>query len=100
MTEEGKLKAQIRAYLKTVEGLWFCHVAGSGYGRAGVPDYLLCYRGRFVALEVKAPGGQPSAWQKREIDAINSCNGDAFVVRSVGDVEEALKRIAFQNNFF
>jgi hypothetical protein len=99
-TPESAIKRHITAYLKTIEGLWYTHIAGSGYGRAGVPDYVLCYRGRFIGLEVKAPGGQPSPFQKREIDAINSCGGDALVVRGVHDVEEALKRIAYQNNFF
>jgi hypothetical protein len=100
VTPESRTKAEIRAYLKKVPGLWYCHVAGSGFGRAGVPDYLLCWHGRFIALEVKGPGGQPSPWQVREIEAINKCGGDALVVRSVNDVDAALRKIAHQNNFF
>ena len=73
-------------YLKS-EGAWVMKVHGSPYQRPGVPDLLVCYRGRFLGLEVKQPGKHLSKLQAHEIDAIHEAGGMAERVESVEDVE-------------
>jgi hypothetical protein len=97
---ESAIKAKIVKYLKTVPGLWWCHVPGNGYGRPGIPDYICCFNGRFIALEVKAEGGKPTKWQQREMDAITAAFGEAHVVRSVEDVQLALSVTAKNYNMW
>lgn len=55
---------------------------------SGLPDIIGCYRGRFIAVEVKMPGNKPSPVQERVIQKIWDAGGSALVAHSV---EEALK---------
>jgi hypothetical protein len=57
---------------------------GTGYGNAGVPDFLCCVGGHFLAIEAKANGGKPTALQLKNINEINTCGGTAIVVDETG----------------
>ena len=61
-------------------------------GRAGCPDILVCYKGHFMAFEVKAPGKikNTTANQDREIASINQAEGIAIVVDDVKQVTEVI----------
>lgn len=93
MTPEGEVKKLCRAYLKSVPGLWFTTTQNMGYGKSGVPDDLVCYRGRFVALEYKKLGGTATPWQRREIAAIIDSGGIAEVVWTVEQCRTIVERI-------
>lgn len=91
MTPETKTKHEIITYLNTLLECWHVAYHTMGYGKRGVPDRLVCYRGRFVALEIKAPGGKPTAWQERCIAEINAAGGVAAVVSSVAEVRKLIE---------
>ena len=55
MGAEAKVKKKIKEYLATT-GAWYYMPVSNGMGRVGCPDILVCYKGNFVAFEVKAPG--------------------------------------------
>ena len=55
--------------------------ASNGYGRAGIPDIIICYKGKFLGVECKAGYNKPSALQEREMAAIHKAGGAAMVVR-------------------
>lgn len=57
-------------------------VKGGPSQRRGVPDLIVCYRGRFMALEVKRPGGKPTPLQAETLGKINTAGGITAVVRS------------------
>ena len=78
-TPEAKVKAKIKALLKKY-GAYYAMPIGTGYGNAGVPDFLCCVGGHFLAIEAKANGGKPTALQTKNITQINSCGGTAIVV--------------------
>ena len=59
--------------------------------RAGCPDLHIVYRGRLYCLELKAPKGQLSATQSQMISKLEACGVPTAVVRSIGEVERALK---------
>jgi hypothetical protein len=57
----------------------------------GVSDIIGCLKdGRFLAIEVKRPGGRPTPEQTQFIDMINQNGGLAFVAHSVEEVQEQL----------
>jgi hypothetical protein len=79
-TPESKVKTKIRAILKE-QGVYYAMPIGTGYGNAGVPDFLCCVNGRFVAIEVKAGKGQTTALQDKNLRDIAAANGVTFVIR-------------------
>lgn len=50
--KENILTKRVRAYLKATPGLWFLKV--SDRFASGIPDFLICYQGKFIAIELKA----------------------------------------------
>lgn len=79
MTPEGKVKAQVKRMLD-MQDIWYCKPAGVGYGRAGIPDIIACAYGHFLAIECKAGRGKTTALQDRELQAIRTSRGIAFVI--------------------
>jgi len=57
MTPEGRVKSKVRDLLRSV-GAWYVTPIASAYSRAGVPDYIACHQGRFIAIECKAGKGK------------------------------------------
>jgi predicted type IV restriction endonuclease len=62
----------------------------------GDPDYLLCIRGKFVALELKSEGGKLDKLQQYRLDQVRLADGYAFAVwpDDWEDVYEELKELA------
>lgn len=79
-TPEAKVKAKIKAILKD-HGVYYAMPIGTGYGNSGVPDFLCCVNGYFVAIEAKAGEGKPTALQQKNLDQIIEAEGFAMVVR-------------------
>lgn len=92
MTPEGKVKAAIRAYLKTLPECWYFLPVSNGMGSMGIPDIICCIAGHMVAIECKAPGKENNVTelQKRALAAIQSAGGVAFVASSLDTVKSVL----------
>ena len=92
LTPEGKVKAKLKAWL-TARSIWHCTPIGSQFGSAGVPDVLCCWEGRFLGIEVKAPGkrGNTSDLQRRQLAGIAASGGIAVVVDDVSQMEGLLR---------
>ena len=73
-TPEAKVKDKIKAILKE-HGVYYAMPIGTGYGNAGVPDFLCCIKGRFLAIEAKANGGKTTALQDRNLRDIETAGG-------------------------
>jgi len=84
MTPEGKVKAAVKKYLQA-QGVWFWMPVSNGMGQVGIPDFICCFNGAFLAIETKAPGklSNVTANQQRVIDEIKTHGGLALVVDSV-----------------
>lgn len=84
MTPEGKVKAAVKKYLQA-QGVWFWMPVSNGMGQVGIPDFICCFNGTFIAIETKAPGklSNVTANQQRVIDEIKSHGGLALVVDNV-----------------
>lgn len=86
---EQKIQAKI---LNTLKKRAYC-VKVMAANKNGVPDILACYKGRFVAIEVKTNTGRPTALQLANIDLIKENGGYAIIARSEEEVLELLERI-------
>jgi len=84
-TPEGKIKAAIRNVL-LVHNCYIAMPVQGGYGSA-LLDFYGCHRGRFFAIEAKAPGKKPTARQVAILNDIRAAGGKVFVI----DSEEELK---------
>lgn len=83
---ETEITKSIRALLKSVRVFHWKNWSGPLTPNKGIPDILGVYHGRFLAIEVKRPGCNPTADQQKFLDRINAEGGLAFVARSVDDV--------------
>lgn len=92
MTPEGKVKNKVKKVLTGVGAYWAMPM-GTGFGNAGVPDFIACYRGRFIGIECKANGGKPTALQLKNLDQIIESGGLAFVIDEVNveNLEDLIK---------
>jgi len=79
MTPEGKLTRKIKLHLKKKK-VWHLKVHGGPMQMAGVPDLLLCVKGKFVALELKAPGKKVTRLQQHQMERIKDSGGLAYVI--------------------
>lgn len=80
MAAEKNFENKIKKYLKE-KGAWFIkYWAGSQFTKSGIPDLLICYKGKFIAIEVKAENGKPSDLQKYNIRKIEEAGGKAFIL--------------------
>ena len=79
-TPEVKVKRQIRKILDEA-GAYYAMPIGTGYGNAGVPDFLICSGGRFIAVEAKAGANQPTALQESNLQKIRDRGGVALIIR-------------------
>ena len=79
MKPEAKVKRAVTSYLKNMGAYYFYPVTG-GYGASGVPDIIVCYEGKFIAIECKAGSNNPTALQNKNIENIRNCGGLALVI--------------------
>ena len=78
-TPEAKVKAHIKKILQ-LHGVYYAMPMGTGYGNSGVPDFLCCLNGKFLAVEAKASGGSVTALQYKHLHDIEKSNGVWWVV--------------------
>lgn len=88
MKNESQLTSQIKNYLKT-KGAYCEKIFGGGFQASGIPDILCCYRGIFIAIEVKSPTGKGRASdvQKLKVKAIRDSGGIALITDNLEEVE-------------
>jgi hypothetical protein len=91
MKNERDVKRKAKVILDSINVYWFMPVQ-IGYGRAGVPDLIICLDGKFVAIETKFGANKPTLAQAAELDRIRAAGGVAFVVneRNIDQLKDAL----------
>jgi Holliday junction resolvase len=93
MTPEGRVKKAVKKLLDT-HGVYYYMPVQNGMGIVGVPDIIACWRGKFLAIETKAPGRKHTvtANQKMQLEKIAASGGIAVVVDDPADIEKLLTR--------
>lgn len=57
MAGEGKLQKKVIDFLKVRKDVFFHNNWGNAVLEGGLPDIEMCYKGKYVALELKNPNG-------------------------------------------
>jgi hypothetical protein len=92
MTPESKAKAQIKTFLKSLTDCFFFSPIGGPFATHGIPDIVVCLKGRFVGIEVKRPGNEQGTTplQDLALQRITASGGLAFVASNVTTVKTQL----------
>lgn len=100
-TPEAAVKASVKAILDEMHVYHFSPFQ-AGMGRAGIPDIICCYNGRFIGIECKAGNNITTALQNRELAAIHAAGGFAFVIRetNIGELKERLLWLKTKGDFY
>lgn len=77
-----KVLSRLRA-----EGGWWVKIHGGPFQCSGIPDIIGCWKGRFVAIELKVGKGEPTKLQLVNVAILQNCGARAGIATSV---EEAL----------
>ena len=92
-TPEGTMKKRLRAFIDKHKGFWSNIHQDGIHGKTGDPDMVMCYRGRYVALECKSSVGTLSEIQKHRREQILAAGGRYEVARTNEDVERCMREI-------
>ena len=97
ITPETKVKRRVTVILNKY-GAYFFFPASNGFGRAGIPDIVVCYCGQYIAIECKAGKNTTTALQRKELRAIEDAGGYALVINetNIEQVEAVLQQIGNQ----
>ena len=97
MTPEAKVKKKVKEILKSM-GAYYAMPVATGFASSGVPDFVVCCKGKFYGIECKANGNKPTALQLKHLDDIRKAGGIALVIdeTNVGnlrmEIESCLKQ--------
>ncbi len=89
---EKNIEKKIKTYLKSKGAYYFKH-HGNQFSQVGVPDIIVCYKGRFIGIEVKNETGKTSPLQDVNLKMINDAGGIGIVARCVEDVSKVIDNI-------
>lgn len=78
-TPESKVKDKIKAICKE-RGAYYAMPVMGGMASNGTPDFLICYKGCFIAIEAKAGKGKTTALQNVRLGEIRKAGGSPLVV--------------------
>lgn len=90
---EKSITNKILKYLKSQPECFAFKEHGGMYGTSGIPDIICCYKGKFMAFEVKTEKGKLSKLQEITIEKIRQAGGVAFKVTSLEEVKGILKGV-------
>lgn len=101
MTPEGKIKAAVKKLLANygdeLDQFW---PVQNGMGSPAL-DCIVCYRGRHIEIETKAPGGVPTPRQEITIAKKKKAGAWVFVIdgqAGLEELKECLDRIDWRIN--
>jgi hypothetical protein len=91
MSLETTLQTNIINYLK-LKGALVDNIQGNEF-QSSIADLLICYRGRYIALEVKGPNGVLRPGQQRKLLKVQKAGGIGEVVYGLNKVKDIIKTI-------
>src|SRR5512137_2064482 len=90
---ERTVVKQTLTKLRARGGFWI-KIHGSPFQIAGIPDILGCYKGRFIAFEVKRDAtGRPTRLQEFQMEKIRAAGGFATLIFTAQQALNLLDRI-------
>lgn len=89
--KEQDLINQIKKYLDSIKDLFYWKEHGGQYGTGGIPDIIICYKGKFIAFECKRPECKLTILQAITLKKIMLAGGLAVVITDIGQVKEIIE---------
>lgn len=74
-------------------GAWSIKVIGGAHTPPGTPDIIACYRGQFLAIEMKTETGRVRPAQNVVANLIRKAGGHYHIVRNIAEIKHILKII-------
>jgi len=102
ITNEAGVKDEVKKILNRTPDCWWYMPVQTGYGVHGIPDFIACVRGSFIAIETKFGRNKLSAWQERQKVGIMEAKGTYFVVNetSLGKFASFVDFLVVSNDHF
>ena len=91
---ENKLQAYVMKRLKNLAGVKPINI--SDRFNAGISDVLVCYDGKFIAIELKVGDNTPTALQLDFLNDIENAGGITGVAYNWRQVKEILSRAGYR----
>jgi len=90
---ESVIQRHIIQFLEGIDKAYALNVGGGASTAKGTSDLIVCYRGQFLALEVKRPDGTYGLTkpQAMRLAAVRKAEGVGTVVTSIADVVDLLR---------
>lgn len=88
---ETTLKTKVLKALKAIPWVWVQKVNDNF--TSGIPDLIICARGRFVAIELKVSKNKATRLQMYVMDLITQAGGHTMVVRTVKEAVDFVREI-------
>ena len=93
MPLEKNLDEKIRRYIKKTTGIWGFKIHGNIFMKAGLPDWICVFKGRFVAFECKLPGKPTTKIQDYIHKKIRGAGGVVERIDTMAGFLELLERV-------
>lgn len=92
---ESKIQRDIIQYLRTIDTAYCTNNGGSASSAKGTSDLTVCYKGKYLSLEVKRPDGSYGVTEPQQIRLrqVKRAGGIAAVVTSIADVAALLSSL-------
>lgn len=78
MLEKNFQKA-VKSYLNKKTNIYHLNIWGNSFANAGTPDLLICYKGKFIGLELKIKPNKASPLQMAHLKKIEEAGGRGIV---------------------
>ena len=91
--KESDIQTKILRWAEKLPEVWIVKYPGVSYGRKGVPDLLLSVKGKFLAIEVKKPGGKPTQMQLMEQAKIRMTGSRSEIVESFVEAKKIILEV-------
>jgi hypothetical protein len=95
MNPETAFQNKVINYFKEEKRGYWIKIHVSSYQSKGEPDIIGCYRGFFVAIELKRPDGKGKVAKLQEVKLrrIKENGGFGIVAKDLEEVKDILKKV-------
>lgn len=89
---ETLLQQKIQKYLEA-KGAYVNKNWGNMFTKPGIADLTVCYRGLYIAIEVKVGNNKPTEAQMVHANLVQNAGGISVIVWSLDEVKELIEGI-------
>lgn len=91
--KEAHVKRKVKALLDSYLHLFWFMPQGTGFGKSGIPDFVICYKGHMIGIETKLDASKkPTALQEYQMERMRKAGAHAMVIHkdNIDELKELL----------